>query len=142
VCGKIGLKILHRETPTADSMIRWLSTTMIFVGLVQALAMWSLASRLSKVSLLYGALGGGYWLALLFLGKNPTALLQTMPMAAGIAFVILFFSGCVPCAGITIRQKSVRRFSDLRFGNRHDKSSAAFLEFRFALDDFRGEIPR
>src|ERR1017187_4328491 len=29
-----------------------------------------------------------------------------------------------------------------RFGNRHDEPSAALLEFRLALDDFRREIPR
>ena len=67
-------------------MIGQFSTTMVFVGLLQALAMWSLASRWIKISLLYGALGIGYWLALFFLGKSPAALLQTMPVAAGLAF--------------------------------------------------------
>ena len=51
---------------------------------------WALASRWIKISLLYGALGIGYWLALLFLGKSPAALLQTMPVAAGLAFGALF----------------------------------------------------
>jgi len=89
--GKVGLMILHRDTPAADGMIRWLATTMFFVGLLQALATWALASRWSKVSLLYGGLGGIYWLALLVVGKNPTLLLRTMPVAAGVSFLILLF---------------------------------------------------
>lgn len=89
--GKIGLIILHRNTPEAAGMIRWLSTTMVFVGLVQALAMWALASRWSKVSLLYGALGGCYWLILLGVGKTPALLLHMMPLVAGLAFLILLF---------------------------------------------------
>ena len=59
---------------------------MIFVGLLQSLAFWALASRWIKISLLYGGLGISYWLTLLFLGKSPAALLQTMPVAAGLAF--------------------------------------------------------
>jgi hypothetical protein len=89
--GKIGLMILGRDTPAADGMIVWLTLTMVFVGLVQALAMWALASRWSKVSLLYGGLGGIYWLVLLCFGNSPTALLHTMPVAAGAAFFILLF---------------------------------------------------
>ena len=84
------LQLLHRNTPEAAAMIGRFSTTMVFVGLLQALAMWSLASRWIKISLLYGGLGIGYWLALLFLGKSPAALLQTMPVAAGLAFGALF----------------------------------------------------
>ena len=71
-------------------MIGRFSTTMVFVGLLQALAMWSLASRWMKISLFYGGLGLGYWLTLFFLGKSPAALLQTMPIAAGLAFGALF----------------------------------------------------
>jgi len=52
------------------------------------LGIWSLASRWLKISLLYGALGLGYWLTILSLGKSPAALIQTMPVAAGTAFVI------------------------------------------------------
>jgi hypothetical protein len=52
--------------------------------------MWALASRWLKISLLYGALGLVYWLALLFLGKSPANLLRVMPVAAGIVFVIIF----------------------------------------------------
>jgi hypothetical protein len=67
-----------------------LSITMAFAGLLQALAMWALASRWIKISLLYGVLGAVYWLALLFLGKSPAELLRVMPIAAGIVFVIIF----------------------------------------------------
>ena len=38
-------------------MIGRLSVTMVFVGLLQLLGIWSLASRWLKISLLYGALG-------------------------------------------------------------------------------------
>ncbi len=82
--------ILGKSSPDAAAMIGQLVTTMIFVGLLQALALWALASRWQKISLLYGVLGLGYWLTILILGKSPAALLQTMPVAAGIAFGILF----------------------------------------------------
>jgi hypothetical protein len=83
LCVKI---ILGRPSPEAEAMIAQLSVTMVFVGLLQALALWSLASRWLKISLTYGVLGVGYWVTLLALGRTPTALLQTMPIAAGIAF--------------------------------------------------------
>jgi len=80
------LQLLHRNTPDAAAMIGRLAFTMVFVGLLQALAMWALASRWMKISLLYGGLGLGYWLTLFFLGKSPATLLQVMPVAAGLAF--------------------------------------------------------
>ena len=70
-------------------MISHLAVTMIFVGLLQAMGTWALASRWSKISLLYGALGLGYTTLILLLGKTPAALLQIMPVAAGVAFLIL-----------------------------------------------------
>jgi hypothetical protein len=82
--------ILGRPSSEAGAMITRLAVTMIFVGMLQALALWALASRWMKISLLYGALGLGYWLALLVLGKNPAALLHVMPIAAGIACGLLF----------------------------------------------------
>ena len=84
------LQLLHRNTPDAAGMIVQLSITMVFVGLLQALALWSLASRWMKISLLYGALGIAYWLALLFLGKSPADLLWVMPRAAAVAFFTVF----------------------------------------------------
>jgi hypothetical protein len=84
------LKILGKYTPQAAEMVSPFAVTMVFVGLLQSLAYWALASRWQKTSLLYGGLGLAYWLALLVLGKTPAALLQTMFAAAGTAFVILF----------------------------------------------------
>ena len=98
------LKILGKYTPQAAEMVGPFAATMVFVGLLQALALWALASRWLKISLLYGALGLTYWLTLLGTGKTPAALLQTMPIAAGVAFGILFFVWLVtmkqhkPCA--------------------------------------------
>ena len=84
------LKILGKYTPQAAGMVSPFAVTMVFVGLLQLLAYWALASRWQKTSLLYGGLGLAYWLALLFLGKTPAALLQTMFTAAGTALAILF----------------------------------------------------
>jgi hypothetical protein len=60
------LKLLGKYTPEASEMIGQFSITMVFVGLLQSLAFWALASRWIKISLLYGGLGIGYWLTLLF----------------------------------------------------------------------------
>lgn len=99
ICGAIllfalrilALKIIGKHTPESAAMIAPLALTMTFVGLLQAFALWALASRWLKISLLYGALGLGYWLVLLFLGKSPDELLRVMPLTAGAAFVILLF---------------------------------------------------
>ena len=85
------LKLMARNNPETSEMLVPLAVTMVFVGLLQAFSLWALASRWMKISLLYGVLGLGYWLSLLALGTTPTALLQTMPVAAGTAFVVLFF---------------------------------------------------
>jgi hypothetical protein len=84
------LKILGKYTPQAAGMIGPFAATMVFVGLLQSLSYWALASRWTKISLLYGVLGLGYWLTLLLLGKSPEDLLRVMPVTAGIAFFILF----------------------------------------------------
>jgi hypothetical protein len=81
--------ILGRYSPDAAAMIAPLGLTMVFAGLLQSLALWALASRWSKISLLYGGLGLAYWLVLLGCGATPAALLRTMPVAAGAALVIL-----------------------------------------------------
>lgn len=86
----IGLKLLGQNTTEATAMIAPLTVTMIFVGLLQALGTWALASRWIKISVLYGALGVAYWAALLLFGQSPDALLRIMPFAAGIAFVAVF----------------------------------------------------
>ena len=48
-----------------------------------------LASRWLKTSLLFGALGVGYWLTLHTFGKNSAAILNVMPIAAGVAFAVM-----------------------------------------------------
>lgn len=83
------LQLLHRNTPEAAAMIGPLAVTMAIAGLLQALANWALASRWMKVSLLYGVLGVIYWLVLLWFGRTPAALLHMMPLAVGVAFVLM-----------------------------------------------------
>ena len=84
------LKVLGKYTPEAAGMLIPFSITMAFFGLSQAMAMWALASRWTAISVLYGVLGAIYWLVLFIFGKAPTTLLHAMPVAAGIAFVVLF----------------------------------------------------
>jgi len=84
------LNILGRNTAEAATMITALTLTMFFTGVLQALALWALASRWQKVALLYGGLGLTYWLVLLFFGTTPHRLLQVMPICAAAAFVLLF----------------------------------------------------
>jgi O-antigen/teichoic acid export membrane protein len=84
--------IFGEYTPEAAAMVSRLAITMAFVGLMQAVGTWALASRWLKVALLYGASGLVYWLVLLTWGKSPPVLLQLMPAAAGTAFGLLFLS--------------------------------------------------
>jgi len=84
------LKLIGKYSPEAADMIGQFSITMVFVGLLQSLAYWALGSRWSIISMLYGGLGIGYWLALFFLGRSPADLLGVMPTAAGLAFAVLF----------------------------------------------------
>ncbi len=98
ICGWLGLlllgtfclKLIGRNTPEAAAMIQPLATTMVSVGLLQALGMWALASRWVKIALLFGGLGLAYWITLLCWGRSPADLLRIMPIAAGISFVALF----------------------------------------------------
>jgi hypothetical protein len=84
------LRLLGQNTPEASGMIAPLALTMIFVGLIQAIGIWALASHWIKISLLYGSLGIAYWLALLVFGKNPEIFLHLMPAIAGGALLVLF----------------------------------------------------
>ena len=84
--------IFGKYTPEAAAMVSRLAVTMAFVGLMQAVGMWALASRWFKVTLLYGVSGLIYWLVLLAWGRSPPVLLQLMPAAAGGAFGLLFIS--------------------------------------------------
>ena len=84
------LKVLGKYSPEAAAMLIPFSITMAFVGMSQAMAMWALASRWTKIAMLYGVLGLGYWLVLFFFGKTASALVHVMPIASGVAFAILF----------------------------------------------------
>jgi O-antigen/teichoic acid export membrane protein len=82
--------LLGAYTPDAAAMVIPLTFTMVFVGLLQGIGMWSLASRWTWTTLVYGICGLAYWLALLGWGTSLAALLKVMPVVAGIAFVMLF----------------------------------------------------
>lgn len=97
--GALGLFLLRdicvrvnfgRPVPEAAAMLVPLSGTMIFAGLLQSIGIWALASRWSKLSLLFGVLGLAYWLVLLGFSSSMERLLWIMPIAAGIAFVAMF----------------------------------------------------
>jgi O-antigen/teichoic acid export membrane protein len=81
--------IFGHGMPQSASMVTPLTITMAFLGLAQAIGMWSLASRWFGLAILYGALGLGYWLTLLVLGKTPGQLLKVMPLAAAATCAIL-----------------------------------------------------
>lgn len=81
--------IFGHPVPEASVMIGRMALAMIFIGLSQAIGMWSLASRWSKMAILYGALGLVYWVVLLIFGRTPDKLLMTMPIGAFATFVIL-----------------------------------------------------
>ena len=91
--------IFGHPFPEASAMIPRLAVTMIFVGLIQALGMWMMASNWLKAILLYGALGAAYWGVLLTTGTTPGALLRVMPMMAAGCFVIMLVTWIV-----TLRQ--------------------------------------
>jgi O-antigen/teichoic acid export membrane protein len=82
--------IFGQPSPEAALMVTRLTLAMVFVGLIQMLGMWALASRWTRVAVLYGVVGLGYWLTLLLAGTNLERLLQIMPAAAALGFVILF----------------------------------------------------
>jgi O-antigen/teichoic acid export membrane protein len=82
--------IFGRPAPEAALMVSRLALAMVFVGLIQMLGMWALASRWTRVAVLYGVVGFGYWLTLLLAGTSLERLLQIMPAAAALGFVILF----------------------------------------------------
>jgi O-antigen/teichoic acid export membrane protein len=97
-CGAAGLVIFRRLFVTfifgsynAESaqMIIPFSVTMVFVGLNQAIGMWSLANRWLKTAAVYGTLGLAYWVVLLTTGRAPASLLRAMPIGAGTAFCLL-----------------------------------------------------
>lgn len=88
-----GVKILFGVSkPAAATMVSRLAVTMVFVGLLQGIGMWALASRWSKVTFIYGILGVIYWLVLLGWGTSLAALLKLMPVAAGLALAVMLIA--------------------------------------------------
>jgi len=83
------LKILGKYDPVSALLLPRFAFAMALVGLNQALATWSLASRWFKVALLYGALGLAYWLVLLAFGSSPDNLLRVMLISSSVAFLVL-----------------------------------------------------
>ncbi len=98
--------ILGRANSEASALLDRFAMTMVFVGLLQALGTWALASRWLKMGLLYGALGLAYWLILLAAGKTPAHLLQLMPVAAAVAFILLFATWLVTLRDSRIHEKA------------------------------------
>ena len=94
--------LFKQPFPLANAMVSRIAFTMIFVGLIQALGMWALASHWLKIGILYGVLGLTYWIILLVFGKTPTVLLQIMPVAAACSFTVML------CAWIIGLRKSRR----------------------------------
>ena len=85
------VRLLRGENlPDTSAMVGPLAITMIFVGLIQALGMWAMASNWVKVSFFYGLLGAAYWVTLLVVGRTPPALLKTMPVIAAAGFAAMF----------------------------------------------------
>lgn len=81
--------LAHHDNPHAASMLIPYTVTMTFVGLGQAIAMWSLASRWFRLAIVYGAFGLIYWITLLLLGHTPETLLRIMPIGTGATFFTL-----------------------------------------------------
>jgi O-antigen/teichoic acid export membrane protein len=94
--------IFGESTPEASDMVVRFTLTMVFIGLIQAIGTFGLASRWFKLGLLYGGLGLAYWLTLLAWGRTPDQMLNCMPAAVTAALVIL----C--SAWLTIIKKSAR----------------------------------
>jgi O-antigen/teichoic acid export membrane protein len=81
--------LLGTATPESVALVGRLAVTMMFVGLLQGLGMWALASRWLRVTIIYGVVGLAYSLMLLWRGTSLAALLQIMPLAAGAALVLV-----------------------------------------------------
>jgi len=109
-CGAAGIILLrgflvkiicgHPNAEASEMLIPY-TVTMAFVGLNQAIGLWSLASRWFKVTMAYGALGLAYWLAIMLLGHTPAQLLHIMPLGTGAAFGVLLVAWL-----LALRQKA------------------------------------
>ena len=84
--------IFGTYTPESAAMVGKVALAMVFIGLMQAMAMWSLASRWFKLALLYGVSGITYWAVLLLWRKSPAQMIALMPVAAACAFGLVLVS--------------------------------------------------
>jgi O-antigen/teichoic acid export membrane protein len=89
ICGHPQTQAAEIFNSQAAGMLIPYAITMAFVGLSQAIGLWSLASRWFIMTMVYGALGFAYWLILMFLGHTPGQLLHVMPLGTGVAFCVL-----------------------------------------------------
>jgi hypothetical protein len=84
--------LVGAASPETSAMIGPLAVTMIFVGLIQALGMWALASHWLKMGLMFGVLGVAYWGILLGVAQHaiPTVSFTTAlaPNRSSIAIAI------------------------------------------------------
>lgn len=91
VCRDLLVRLIFKvENPLAAGMIGRFAASMVFIALIQMLGMWALASRWSRLAILYGCCGVGYWLTLLLAGTSPDRLLQAMLIASSTSFIVLF----------------------------------------------------
>jgi O-antigen/teichoic acid export membrane protein len=84
--------IFGAYTPESAAMVGRVAVAMVFIGLMQAMGLWSLASRWFKLALLYGVSGVAYWVVLLHWGKSPEKMLDLMPVAAACAFGLMLIA--------------------------------------------------
>ena len=84
------LKFTNRYSPESSALIMHMAIPMVFVGLIQALGTWALASRWIKLAVVYGVLGLAYWLGLFVFGNKIEQLPQAMTGLTAICLVILF----------------------------------------------------
>jgi hypothetical protein len=98
--------IFGRPMPQSAAMVTPLAITMVFIGMAQAIGLWSLASRWFGMAMLFGGLGLAYWLTLLLFGKTPGQLLNIMPIAAVVAFALLCFGWLLQLKRESSRQRT------------------------------------
>jgi O-antigen/teichoic acid export membrane protein len=89
ICGLPTTTATAAFNSEAARMLIPYTITMAFVGMSQAIGLWSLASRWFKVAMVYGALGLIYWLTLMSIGRTPGQLLHVMPIGTSAAFCVL-----------------------------------------------------
>ena len=99
--------IFGHAAAEASAMLVPFTITMFFLGLVQALGMWVLASRGFVLGLTYGGLGVAYWLTLLMFGRSPDVLLRFMVIASGVVLLVLGSAWFIQVRSATVRRNQV-----------------------------------